>query len=97
MKIKAYWKQREGQMTNETDELQQIGENLCGFCGLDGCFISLLEKKFGISIKFTITSNCSYHYEHMQYKNAAVSSNNNPCTNVPKHCPLCPPSFSGNL
>src|SRR6202050_569783 len=57
---------------------------------------NLLEKKSGNSIKFTITSNCSYHYECMQYKNAAVSPNNMPCTNVPIHCPLCPPSFSGN-
>src|ERR1700728_3850554 len=36
------------------------------------------------------------HYERMQYKNASVSSNNMPCTNVPIHCPLCLPSFSGN-
>ena len=101
MKIKAYWKQREraateGQDTSDTDKLQQIGENPCGFCGLDGCFTSLLEKKSGNSIKFTITSNCSYHYERMQYKNATVSSNNMPCTNVPIHCPICPPLFSGN-
>ena len=59
----------EAQKTSDTDELQQIGENTCGFCGLDGCFTSLLEKKSGNSIwKFTITSNCSYHYELMQYK-----------------------------
>ena len=32
----------------------------------------------------------------MQYKNAAVSSNNMPCTNTPIHCPVCPLSFSGN-
>jgi hypothetical protein len=32
----------------------------------------------------------------MQYKNAAVFSNNLPCTNVPIHCPLFSPSFSGN-
>src|ERR1700691_3845036 len=32
----------------------------------------------------------------MQYKNAAVSSNNLPCTNVPIHCLFSPPSFSGN-
>ena len=50
MKIKAYWKQRErattvdGQMTSDPDELQQIKENPHGFCGLDGCFTSLLEK-----------------------------------------------------
>src|ERR1700692_4487103 len=32
----------------------------------------------------------------MQYKNAAVSSNNMPFTNIPIHCPVCPLSFSGN-
>ena len=100
-KIKAYWKQRERATAQEqdkskTDELQQIGENPCGFCGLDGCITSLLEKKAGNSIKFTITSNCPYYYECMQYKNAAVSSNNMPCTNIPIHCPVCPLSFSGN-
>ena len=73
-KIKAYWKWRERaaaqeQDTSNTDELQQIGENPCGFCG---CFTSLLEKKARNSIKFIITSNCPYYYEHMQYKNAAV-------------------------
>ena len=101
MKIKAYWKQREreaaqGQDTSNTDELLQIGENPCGFYGLDGCFTSLLEKKSGNSIKLTITSNCLYHYEHMQYKNATVSSKNMPYTNVPIHCPLCLSSFSEN-
>jgi hypothetical protein len=101
IKINAYWKQRErataqGQDTSNTDQLQQIGENPCGFCGLDGCFTSLLGKKSGKSIKFTVTLNCPYHYECMQYKNATVSSNNMPCTNVPTHCPIFPPSFSGN-
>ena len=52
-KIIAYWKQRERAAAQEQDELQQIGENPCGFCGLDGCLTSLLEKKAGNSIKFT--------------------------------------------
>jgi hypothetical protein len=73
-----------------------IGENPCGFCDLDGCLTSLLETKAGNSIKFTITSNCPYYYECMQYKNAAIFSNNMPCTNIPIHCPVCPLSFSGN-
>jgi len=67
-KINAYWKRREKAAEQEQDELQQIGENPCGFCGLDGCLTSLLEKKAGNSIKFTITSNCPYYYERMQYK-----------------------------
>ena len=95
-KINAYWKWREKAAEQEQDELQQIGENPCGFCGLNDCLTSLLEKKAGNSIKFTITSNCPYYYECMQYKNAAVSSNNMPCTNIPIHCPVCPLSFSGN-
>ena len=44
--------------------LQPVGDNPCGFCGLDGCLIQLLEKKSG---SFTITSNCQYHYAQMQY------------------------------
>ena len=47
-KIKAYWKWRERAAAQEQDELQQIGQNPCGFCGLDGCFTSLPEKKPGI-------------------------------------------------
>ena len=46
-KINAYWKWREKAAQQEQDELQQIGENPCGFCGLDGCFTSLLDKKAG--------------------------------------------------
>ena len=58
------------------------------------CFTNLLEKKSGNSI--TVTSNCPYHYERMQYKQAATFSNTMPCINVPIHCPLCPTSVSGN-
>ena len=54
------------------------------------------RKKAGNLIKFTITSNSPYYYEHMQYKKAAVFFNNMPCTNIPIHCPVCPLSFSGN-
>jgi hypothetical protein len=75
---------------------ENLGENPCGFCRQDGCFTSLLEKKSGNSIKISITSNCHYHYERMQYKHAATSSSTMPCTNVPIHCPLCPTSVSGN-
>jgi hypothetical protein len=32
----------------------------------------------------------------MQYKKAAEFSKTNPCTNVPIHCPLCPPAVSGD-
>jgi hypothetical protein len=67
--------------------IQSVGDNPCGFCGLDGCLTQLLEKKGGGII---ITSNCKYHYAQMQYKAAAKLSS----TNVPIHCPICPTSVS---
>jgi hypothetical protein len=33
----------------------------------------------------------------MQYKAATNCSASSPCTNVPIHCSICPPSLSGNL
>jgi hypothetical protein len=67
--------------------VQSIGDNPCGFCGLDGCLTQLLEKKGG---GFTITSNCPYHYVQMQYRVAVQFSKSSPCTNVPIQCPICP-------
>jgi len=69
---------------------QAIGEDPCGFCGLDGC-LTQLKKKDG---RFTITSTCPYHYPQMQYRSAAQFSKSSPCTNVPIHCPICPSSIS---
>ena len=76
-----------------TDEgtLQLVGDDPCGFCGLDGCLTQLLEKKGG---GITITSNCQYHYVQMQYGAAAKYTKSSPCTNVPIHCPICPTSVS---
>jgi len=96
-KIEKFWERKNRQQASEEeDEPEQLGENPCGFCGRDGCFTNLLEKKSGNSISITVTSNCPYHYERMQYKQAATFSNTMPCTNVPIHCPLCPTSISGN-
>jgi hypothetical protein len=79
-----------------TDEgtLQSVGDDPCGFCGLDGCLTQLLEKKGG---GITITSNCLYHYVQMQYGAAAKYTRSSPCTNVPIHCPICPTSVSKAL
>jgi hypothetical protein len=33
----------------------------------------------------------------MQYSQARVYSLSDPCTNVPIHCSICPPAYSGNL
>jgi len=38
---------------------QAIGENRCGFCGLEGCLTQLQEKKKG---GLSVASNCPYHY-----------------------------------
>ena len=70
-------------------KLQAIGENPCGFCGLDGCLTQLLKKKHG---GFTSTSTCTYHYAQMQYWLAAQFSKSSPCIDVPIHCPICPSS-----
>jgi hypothetical protein len=67
--------------------LQSVGDNPCGFCGLDGCITQLLAKKGG---GFT----CQYHYVQMQYQLAAQFSKSSPYTNVPIHCPICPTSVS---
>jgi hypothetical protein len=50
VKINTYWKQREratsqGQDTSNTHQLQQIRENPCGFCGLDGCLTKSTGEK----------------------------------------------------
>jgi hypothetical protein len=71
---------------------QAIGENPCGFCGLEGCLTQLQERKKG---SLSVASNCQYHYAAMNYKAAAKFSKEIPCTNVPVHCPLCPTSVFG--
>ncbi|KAF9457045.1 hypothetical protein BDZ94DRAFT_1228616 [Collybia nuda] len=63
----------------------------CGWCGRDGCQTHLIKKGSSISI----TSNCPYHYQKLSYKRALQSSQASPCTNVPIHCPICPPSLTG--
>ncbi|KAF8163984.1 hypothetical protein BJ912DRAFT_1097015 [Pholiota molesta] len=67
----------------------------CGFCGLEGCLTELKHKSDN-SRSVAVASNCNYHYEKMQYKSAMTCSASSPCTNVPIHCPICPPSLSGN-
>lgn len=42
-----------------------------------------------------ISCSCKYHYTEMSYGMAKKCTTNSPCTNVPIHCPLCPPSASG--
>ncbi|KAJ7907261.1 hypothetical protein B0H13DRAFT_1579436, partial [Mycena leptocephala] len=69
------------------DQEQPVGKDLCGFCGLDGCFTQLLMPK---NKAVSVNSSCRYHYSGMNYKSAQVTAARSPCTNVPIHCPFCP-------
>ncbi|KAJ6579361.1 hypothetical protein B0H10DRAFT_2198716 [Mycena sp. CBHHK59/15] len=73
--------------------LHEVGADPCGFCGRDGCHTQLINKRGGST---TIHSSCPYHYARMNYKSATQSSKSSPCTNVPIHCPICPPAVSGD-
>jgi hypothetical protein len=83
-KIKFFWKQKElGTIPENVENPKLVGENPCRFCGLDGCLTSIVEKKSGNSVKVKISSNCPYHYEHMQYNKVAIS------TLLNCHVPMC--------
>ncbi|KAJ8092967.1 hypothetical protein PM082_011287 [Marasmius tenuissimus] len=71
-----------------------IGVDPCGFCGTEGCFtrLSITTKKKTGQRSFKVESNCSYRLSTLDYDKARASS----CTNLPLHCPLCPPSVSGH-
>ena len=75
-----------------------LGESPCGFCGRDGC-ITLLKVKPNAPPNTApiILSTCDYHYDRMQYSTAKKFSKSTPCTNVPIHCQLCPPSETGDV
>ncbi|KAJ3874253.1 hypothetical protein F5051DRAFT_336129 [Lentinula edodes] len=80
----------------ENEDMDPIGPNPCGWCGLHnaGCWTRLVLDPKGKKQPQT-ESNCEYHYAKMRYSNAAAFSTSSPCTNVPMHCPLCPGSLSG--
>ncbi|KAL1726283.1 hypothetical protein EV714DRAFT_276749 [Schizophyllum commune] len=63
----------------------------CGWCGLEGCATQIITRKGKAD---AIVSTCDYHYEQMRYRHAKNFSLTSPCTNVPLHCPLCPPSLA---
>jgi len=65
---------------------QAVGENPCGFCGLEGLLNSASRKE---KSSLSVASNCPHHYATMNYKTAAKFFKAVPCTNVPVHCPLC--------
>ncbi|KZW01559.1 hypothetical protein EXIGLDRAFT_760768 [Exidia glandulosa HHB12029] len=72
---------------NQDPELiTQVGHNPCGFCGRDQCLTSI---SFSSRNTATINSSCGYHHTGMQY---TAAKNSKICSNIPIHCPLCPPS-----
>ncbi|PPQ82110.1 hypothetical protein CVT24_012426 [Panaeolus cyanescens] len=75
-----------------------IGYNPCGFCGQSeaGCFTILILKTNRAQRSIAqIESSCPYHFKNMEYTEASVSNLDNPCSNVPIHCSLCPVKHSG--
>jgi hypothetical protein len=75
-----------------------MGVNPCGFCGLDssrpaGCKTQLLYGKAG---KAAIKSTCPYFYTGItnKYEAKKIFSTQNPCTNLPMHCPVCKPGIA---
>ncbi|KAI0653887.1 hypothetical protein C8Q70DRAFT_926837, partial [Cubamyces menziesii] len=38
-----------------------------------------------------VSSSCRYHYAGMSYASACKTTPRTPSTNVPIHCPFCPP------
>lgn len=65
----------------------QVGEDPCGWCGLDGCRTVLTKK----GKKQSTASDCEYHHARMSFSSARSSSAASPSTNIPIHCTLCKP------
>ncbi|KAH9852083.1 hypothetical protein C2E23DRAFT_203440 [Lenzites betulinus] len=73
---------------DDVELTQEIGIEPCGFCGRADMCRTFLAKK-GTSYK--VASSCRYHYAAMSYAAACKTTSATPCTNVPIHCPFCPP------
>ena len=69
--------------------LKENLENVCGFCGVQGCDIDIsCGSGRGKSISEVPQSRCDF-YEKFSIKAAANGSKRSPCTNRPIHCPVC--------
>jgi hypothetical protein len=49
-------------MLEDEEGSEHLGKNLCEFHRQDSCFMSLLEKDSGNSIKISVTLNCPYKF-----------------------------------
>ena len=64
-------------------------ENVCGFCGGQGCDIDIsCGSGRGKTVSEVPQSRCDF-YEKFSIKAAANGSKRSPCTNRPIHCPVC--------
>ncbi len=66
--------------------------HLCGFCGLTkvACKVELRQSSgFGKNKTISSFSKCSYFYD-LSIASASRMSKNDPCTNRPIECTLCP-------
>lgn len=56
----------------------------------------VIDVEHGLKLTTTtVNSSCIYQYEKWNYKKAATESSDNPCTNVPIFCDLCPRTITG--
>ena len=61
--------------------------NVCGFCGLQGCSVTLIVASGrGNTATMAASSNCEYLIK-FSLKAAARSMKTGPCTNTPVVCP----------
>ena len=69
----------------------QLGLELCGFCGGDGCAVKLDHTRHD---HFKVVSSCHYAYSSLNYESTKLVSKSSPCTNIPIVCPFCSSSAS---
>ena len=64
-------------------------ENVCGFCGLSGCYIGIeVGSGRGKTATRVVSSHCEYR-KKFSLKSAEKCTKSSPCTNRPVTCPLC--------
>ena len=64
-------------------------EDVCGFCGMSGCSIGIVQGSGrGKTASKIISSDCEYRVK-LSLKAAEKSTKSSPCTNRPVTCNLC--------
>lgn len=70
------------QFTPYVNDMFQVGDHACGFCGGDECTTTMATSN-GSRV---IESNCAYQHP---FRYGAAIGEKSSCTNVPIHCPHC--------